>query len=427
MQIDAVFSADNRFKSIFRAFRYRNYRLFFSGQCISLIGTWIQQVAMSWLIYKLTQSPFLLGIVGFVSMLPSFLFSPFAGVLIDRFNKHKVIIITQIAFMIDALIVAILTLTGIIQVWHIIILGIVIGITNSFDMPARQAFVVQMVEGHEDLGNAIALNSSLFNMARLVGPAIAGALIATFGEGVCFLINSISYIPVIIALLAMKITYTDLSNKSVNVIEQLKEGVSYAFNFLPIRNIILYLALVSFMGMPYMVLMPIFAKEILHGNASMLGFLMSASGIGALVGALYLASRKSIKGLFKWIVIASALFGISLMSFAFSRNFIVAVTILPITGFGMIVTTASINTMLQSLVDEDKRGRIMSLYAMAFMGMAPFGSLFGGLVADKIGVTFTIFLSGLFIIIANIIFYSQLPLLRKYARPIFIKKHLITK
>jgi len=424
--MESAYKEQSRIKSIFRAFRYRNYRLFFTGQCISLIGTWIQQIAMSWLIYHLTQSPLLLGAVGFASQIPSFLLSPFAGVWVDRLNKHRLIIITQAIFMILAMILAILTLTGLIQVWHIIVLGVVMGIANSFDMPARQAFIVEMVEDHKDLGNAIALNSSVFNLARLIGPAIAGGLIAFVGESMCFFINAISYIPVIIALSLMRIRFSSTKVDDVHIFQRLKEGVSYTFGFSPIRTILIFLAIMSFAGMPYMVLMPVFAKDVFHGSAQTLGYLMSASGVGALFGALYLASRKSVLGLGKWIVISAGLFGIGQILFSFVNTVSVALVLLSITGFGMVVHLAASNTVLQTLVDEDKRGRVMSLYTMAFMGTAPFGSLMAGALGDKVGASNTILICGIFILISNLVFALQLPSLRKDAKPVYIRKKIIT-
>lgn len=393
----------------FRALRHRNYRLFISGQCISLIGTWIQQVAMSWLIYTLTRSPLLMGLIIFASLIPTFLISPFAGVLIDRINKHKVLIIIQTLFMIETFIIAILTLAGVIQVWHIVVLNIIMGITNAFDMPLRQAFVVQLVEGSEDLGNAISLNSSSFNLARLIGPAIAGVLIASFGEGICFLLNSLSYIAVIAALFAMKITARPMKKTTgINVLEEFNEGLKYVIASKPMRDIIIYLAIASLIGMSYPVLMPIFAEEILHGGAQTLGFLMSASGIGALLGALHLAGKESVLGLEKWICIASLMFGLGLVGLSFVNRILISLALLFIIGFGMVVIIAACNTLLQDIVDDDKRGRVMSLYTMAFMGTVPLGTLCGGAIAQRVGVPHTFLLTGVTMTIAALIFSSKL-------------------
>lgn len=393
----------------FRALRNRNYRLFFSGQCISVTGTWIQQVAINWLVYSLTKSALLMGVIMFAGSIPSLFLSPLAGVVVDRINKYHVLIILQALFMIEALILAILTLTGIVQVWQIVILSISIGVTNAFDMPLRQAFVVQLIDRSEDLGNAISLNSSSMNLALLVGPAIAGTLIAAFGEGACFLINSLSYIAVIAALFAMRIKSLPIhESNGTNVFQEFHEGFKYVSNSFPMRNIIIYLAIASLVGMSYIVLMPIYAKEILHGNAQTLGFLLSTAGVGALFGALYLAGKKTILGLEKWICIASLILGFGLVGLAFADKFLIALMLLFFIGFGMVVIIASCNTLVQDVVEDDKRGRVMSLYTMAFMGTTPIGSLFGGVVANKIGVPYTFLLAGLIMIVAAFVFSTKL-------------------
>jgi MFS family permease len=410
---------------IFRALSHRNYRLFFGGQGISLIGTWMQQIAMSWLVYHITQSAFLLGFVGFLSQIPVLLLSPFAGVLIDRWNRHRILICTQSLAMIQAFVLALLTLTGTIAIWHIIILALFLGFVNAFDMPTRQSFVVEMVETGEDLGNAIALNSFLFNGARLLGPSIGGILISLLGEGMCFLLNGISFIAVIIALLAMKITKREIRSRSSQVFKGMKEGFTYAFGFPPIRSLLLLLALTSLTAMPYTVLMPVFAKNVLHGGPQTLGFLLGASGVGAAVGAIYLASRTSVLGLGKLIVIASSIFGIGLIAFSISRILWLSLLLLVLTGFGMMVQMASSNTVLQTIVEEDKRGRVMSLYTMAFMGMAPFGSLLAGSLASRIGAPGTITISGVACILGSILFARKLPLLRELVRPIYMRKGIV--
>lgn len=393
----------------FRALRNRNYRLFFSGQCISVTGTWIQQVAINWLVYSLTKSALLMGIIMFAGSIPSLFLSPLAGVVVDRINKYHVLIILQTLFMLEALILAILTLTGFVQVWQIVIMSISIGITNAFDMPLRQAFVVNLIDRSEDLGNAISLNSSSMNIALLIGPAIAGMLIAAFGEGICFLINSLSYIAVISALLVMKMKVLPIpEGNGTNVFQEFHEGFKYVSNSFPLRNIIIYLATASLVGMSYIVLMPIFAKEILHGNAQTLGFLLSTAGIGALFGALYLAGKKSILGLGKWICIASLILGSGLVGLAFVNKFLIALILLFFIGFGMVVVIVSCNTLVQDIVDDDKRGRVMSLYTMAFMGTTPIGSLFGGVIAHKIGVPHTFLLTGVIMIISAFVFSTKL-------------------
>ena len=412
-------------KLIFRALSHRNYRLFFGGQGISLIGTWMQQIAMSWLVYRLTHSPFLLGVVGFSSQIPSFLIGPFAGVLIDRLDRRDILVFTQTFSMVQAFILAFLDLTGRIAVWHVVLLSVILGFINSFDMPTRQAFVVEMVEDREDLGNAIALNSFLFNGARLLGPSIGGVLISLLGEGMCFLLNGLSFIAVIVALLSMRITRRRIETRNSPILTDLKEGFDYAFGFAPIRFLLLLLGLVSLVGTPYTVLMPVFAKSILQGGPQTLGFLMGASGIGALVGAIFLASRKSVLGLGRLIVIALSIFGVGLIAFALSRTLSLSVVLLVFIGFGMMVQMASSNTVLQTIVEEDKRGRLMSFYTMAFMGMVPFGSLLAGSLASKIGAPETVMFSGVSCILGSILFAKKLPFLREMVRPIYETKGII--
>jgi len=408
-----------------RALRHRNYRLFFGGQSFSLIGTWMQQIALGWLVYRLTDSAFLLGLVGFASQIPTFLLASFAGVLADRHNKHKIIIATQIFAMTQAFILAGLTLTGSVQIWHILLLSLFSGLINAFDMPTRQTFVIDMVEDRNDLPNAIALNSSMFNSARLIGPTIAGLIISTLGEGLCFLINAVTYIAVIAALLMMKVKPHVNNRRKEKVFEGLREGIKYAYNFKPIRVLLLLIGLVSLTGMPYTVLMPVFARDILKGDANTLGFLLGAVGTGALIGALYLASRKTVLGLGRWIAIAAGIFSLGLLFFSFSRNLYLSITLMVFTGFGMMTQMASSNTLLQTLVDDDKRGRIMSLYVMAFMGTAPFGSILAGSLAGAIGAPYTIMISGLCCLIGSLIFAKNLPSLRKHIRPIYIKMGIL--
>jgi len=413
-------------RSVLRALKYRNYKLFFSGQIISLIGTWMQQIALSWLVYSMTGSAFILGVVGFSSQVPTFILAPFAGVLIDRWDKHKIIIITQTLFMLIAFLFAFLIYSGLIQVWHIILLNILAGFINGFDMPARQSFMIEIVEKREDLGNAIALNSSVFNAARLVGPSVAGLFIAAVGEAACFLINGISFIAVIIALFAMKIKpFVPADNKEKNVFAGLKEGANYTFGFQPIRSLILLIALMSLWGMPYTVLMPVFAKDILHGGAHTLGFLMGAVGVGAFSGAIYLASRKSVLGLGKLIVTAGILFGIGLILFSQSQSIYFSLLFLTITGASMMMQSASCNTILQTIVDDKMRGRVMSFYTMSFAGMMPFGSLISGSMASALGAPETLTIGGIICIIGGIIFAFQLKTIRKLVAPIYRKIGII--
>ena len=412
-------------KFLMRALAYRNYRLFFGGQSLSLIGTWMQQVAMSWLVYRMTNSAFLLGLVGFTGQIPTVIFGSFAGVYADRLNRRNLLIATQALSMLQAFGLAFLTLTGSIAIWHLIVLSIILGMVNAVDVPARQSFVVDMVENKNDLGNAIALNSFMFNGARLVGPSIAGILIAYVGEGFCFLLNGISFFFIILALLAMRSSQKVRSQNSSAVFQELKDGFQYVTGFAPIRYIILLLGFVSFLNMPYVVLMPVFARDILQGSSHTLGFLMGATGIGALAGALYLASRKSVIGLGRLIVISTCIFGCGLIAFSFSRYLPLSLCLMLVTGFGMIVCMASCNTIVQTVVEEDKRGRVMSFYAMAFIGMAPFGSLIGGSIAHKIGAPLTLALCGVLSIAGAILFYRRLPEMRKLVRPIYMRMGII--
>jgi len=392
------------FKVMFRALNSRNYRLFFSGQSISLIGTWMQRIALGWLVYRLTNSPVLLGITGFSSLFPTFIFAPFAGVIADQTNRHRILIITQTLAMIQALILAALVLTNTITVTHIILLSIMLALIRGFDIPARQAFVVEMVEDKKNLGNAIALNSATFNSARLIGPSIAGLVIALVGEGICFLINGVSYIAVILALMAMKFKKTRISHAAKNIFPELCQGFVYAFGSKRIRSVLSLLALVSLVGMPYSILMPIFARDVLQGGPSTLGFLVGAAGIGALIGAILFASRTDAQGLEKVIPFATTTFGSGLIVFSLSRTLWLSLMFMIITGFGMMTQMVSSNTLLQTIVDDDKRGRVMSFYAMSFMGMAPIGSLLGGWLAKAIGAPNTLLFGGILCIIGAFAF-----------------------
>ena len=408
-----------------RALRHRNYRLFFAGQGISLIGTWMQRIAMGWLVYRLTDSAFLLGLVGFTGQIPIFLLTPFAGVLADRLNRHRMLVVTQILAMMQALALALLILTGTIAVWHIVSLSIFLGFVDAFDMPVRQSFLVEMIENREDLGNAIALNSSIVNSARLLGPSIAGILIAYVGEGVCFLLNAVSYLAVIASLLAMKIVSRSIETPKTDIFQDVKEGFSYAFGFSPIRSVLLLISLVSLLGMPLTVLMPVFARDILHGDSHTLGFLMGASGTGSLVGATLLASRRKVLGLEKWTVLACGIFGAGLVVFSHSRHLWLSLLLMFITGFGMLVQMASGNTLLQAVVDEDKRGRVMSLYTMAFRGMVPFGSLLGGSLASKIGAPNTVLIGGASCVLGALLFARTLPSMTKRIQSVYTKKGIV--
>jgi MFS family permease len=422
-----ILSFKNNFKIISQSLKSRNYRLFFIGQGVSLIGTWMQVIALSWLVYDLTNSALLLGLVGFFSQVPSFFIAPFSGVLVDRWNRHRILIATQALSMIQAFILAFLTLSGKITILQVILLSLGLGLINAFDMPARQAFVIEMVEKRSDLANAIALNSSMVNSARLIGPAIAGILVAAVGEGFCFLINGITFMAVIFSLLAMRLKKKSENKYSNNILHDIKEGFRYSFGFIPIRSILLFLGLVSFIGMPYTVLMPIFAKDILHGGPNLLGYLMSLGGIGALLGGIYLASRKTVVGLGRILAVATGIFGISLILFSTSRILWLSLLMMLVSGFGMIIHIAASNTILQTITEDDKRGRVMSFFTMAFMGMTPFGTLLEGALANWIGAANTVLISGGICILGTIIFSIKLPMIREIVRPIYIKKGIISE
>jgi MFS family permease len=406
-------------KLLLRAFHYRNYRLFFMGQGISLIGTWTQQVAVSWLVYRLTGSTLLLGTVLFCNQIPMFFLAPFAGVVADRWERKRLLLLTQTLSMIQALALAALVLTSAVRNWHIVALSLFIGTVNAFDVPIRQAFVSEMIEKKEDLGNAIALNSAMFNSARFIGPSVAGILISTLGEGICFLLNGISYVAVIIALAAIRVSPRKLKDGKAPVLRELREGIIYAYNFKPILAILLLLAAFSLAGGPYIVLVPVYAKDILHGEAHTFGFLMSATGIGAVSSTIYLASRKSVHGLVRKIPIATGVCGLAISAFALSRNFTFSPVCMFLMGFGMLTQIASSNTIIQTIVDEDKRGRVMSLFAVALLGMMPFGSLLAGAVAEKIGVQDTLLLGAALCMVSALVFAARLPRLTEQLRPVF--------
>jgi MFS family permease len=402
---------------VFRALRGRNFRLFFAGQSVSLIGTWMQRIAMSWLVYRLSHSPFLLGVAGFAGQIPTFLLAPFAGALADRWDRRRTLLVTQTLAMLQAVVLAVLVMTGAVQVWHVIALAVVLGAVNGFDMPVRQSFIVQMIDRREDLGNAIALNSSMVNGARLLGPSAAGILIAAFGEGVCFLLNAASYIAVIAALAVMRIPRGAARPRGGRIVDSVREGFWYVFGSFPIRAVIMLLALVSLVGMPYQILMPVFAKDVLGGGPHTFGFLMGASGLGALVGTIYLASRRSVRGLAVVIGASTALFGAGLVAFSFSRVVWFSVALMFATGLGMIVQMASSNTLLQTVVEDDKRGRVMSFYTMAFMGMAPFGSLLAGSLAAGIGAPATLLAGGAVTVVAAAVFGGRLRAVEEMLHP----------
>jgi MFS family permease len=422
---------NSRFAHAWRALRHRNFRLFFTGQSISLIGTWMTRVATSWLVYRLTGSALLLGTVSFAGQIPTFLLAPFAGVLVDRLNRRNLLVWTQVLAGVQSLALAALTLAKVITIHEIIALSACQGLINAFDMPGRQSFLVQMVgddagkPDKQDLGNAIALNSSMVNVARLIGPALAGLVIAAVGEGYCFAIDGLSYIAVVISLLMMRVFASTIKRAATSMFEQLREGWSYVSNFRPIRTILTLFALLSLMGMPFMVLMPIFASQVFHGGPHTLGYLMGASGVGALISAMSLALRKSVRGLTTMIQIAAVMFGSGLILFGLSRHLVLSLFLMLIVGFGMMQGLAASNTIIQTLVPEDKRGRVMSYYTMAFVGMAPFGSLLAGALAHKFGAPHAVMITGSFCLLGAAWFTTQLKSIRAIMRPIYIDMGII--
>ncbi len=390
-----------------RALRHRNFQLFFAGQSISVIGTWMTRLATTWLVYHLSHSALLLGIVGFAGQIVSFALGPFAGVWIERLDRRKLLVGTQAAAAVQSLAMAALTLAHVISLWEIIALTALQGLINAFDMPARQSFLVEMVEDRNDLGNAIAINSSMANGARLIGPALAGLVIAAFGEGWCFLIDGVSYFAVIASLLLMRIKPLDIHRKKASMFEQMREGWDYVRTFRPIRTVLLLFSLISLMGYSWTVLLPIFAGQVLHGGPTTLGWLTGASGIGALVSALSLAVRKSVIGLTRMLQIATAMLGCALILFGLSYTLWLSLLSMVIVGFGMIQAASVSNTIIQSLVPEDKRARVMSYYTMAFFGAAPFGSLLAGALAHRIGASHTVILTGAFCVAGSLWFTSS--------------------
>jgi MFS family permease len=415
------------FSHAWRALKNRNFRLFFIGQGISVIGTWMTRMATSWLVYRLTGSALLLGIVGFASQIVPFLLQPLAGAWVERMDRQKLLIRTQAAAAIQSFILAALTLGHIITIWEVIALSALQGLINAFDALGRHSFFVQMIEDRNDLGNAIALNSTMVNGARLLGPALAGVTIGIAGEGGCFLIDGISYIAVIASLLMMKIKPVEIAHTADNLIRQMREGWDYVRSFSPIRTILLLFSVVSLMGYPYMVLLPIFAGQVLHGGPYTLGWLTAVSGLGALISALSLAFRKSVVGLTRMIQVSSATLGLALILFGISHWLFLSLLLMGFAGFGMMQSASASNTIIQTLVPEDKRARVLSYYAMAYFGSAPIGSLLAGALAQKIGASNTIIITGTFCLLGSLWFALQMPKIRTLMRPIYQEMGLLPK
>ena len=413
---------NNRVKTVWTN---KNLQLYFAGQIVSLIGTWMQQMALSWLVYRLTNSPFMLGLIGFTSQAPSLLLTPLAGIVVDNTNRHRLLLITQMLAMIQATTLTILVLTGIVQIWHLVLLGAFLGAITAFELPTRQSFLIDLLENKEQLREAIGINSSINTLTRLIGPFIAGLLVTGVGEGICFLINAVSYTAVIMALLYVKAQQPILPSSKKDALSQLKEGLNYVINFIPIRDLILFLALLGLFAMPFAVLMPVFAKDVFHGDALTLGCLSGASGIGSVMGALFLSSRKRIKDLSKWITVGCSLWGLALILFGLSSFLPLSLLVVAIAGFGNMIVLAGSNTIIQTIVDEDKRGRVMSFLVMAFIGLSPFGCMVAGALANIMGVGPTVMLTGLSALVLILIFGLRIMNIHLQVQPIQLKEAII--
>ncbi|MDP3463771.1 MAG: MFS transporter [Bacteroidales bacterium] len=403
----------NRMGFAFRALESRNFRLFFYSGMASLIGTWIQNLALGWLVYRLTDSAFYLGLVGFAGQIPALFLSPIAGVYADRVNRRKMLIITQTIPMLLAFLLAGLVYTDQIHIGLLMVIVVINGVAISFDTPFRHAFLLEMIGDRKLLTNAVALNSTLVNTARFIGPTIGGFLIAFAGEAFCFLVNGISFTGVIIALMSMRVAKTKLVKPGGTILMQLREGVLYTYRFKPVRYMILLVITTSVFGLPFQAFLPVFARDVLAGNSQMLGLLTGAIGAGALTGAFYLATRRSLFGLPQLIRFTAFLFALGLMAFSLSEYPWLSLSLLYFTGFGMIVQFAATNTLLQTVVEEDKRGRVLSFYSMSFMGFTPLGSLLLGVLAEKITVPYTILLSALMCLGAAFLFSRKTSFIRK--------------
>lgn len=411
--------------ALLRAFRHRNYRLFFGGQSISLVGTWMQTVAIQWLVYQLTHDTALLGVISLVSQLPAFVVSPLAGVWLDMVDRRRVLVCTQTMAGLQALVLAVLVYTGVIQVWHLVVLSVVLGVVTAFDAPGRQSFLIEIVTDREDLGNAIALNSSQFNMARLIGPFFAGIVIKFTGEKMCFLLNAVSYVAVVVALLLMTVPRKSKKIVERNVFADLSEGFRYTAKSEAIRSLLVLLGAANFSYGMFSILLPAFAKDFFHGDASTLGYLYAASGIGAFAGAIMLALRKTLVGLGTWACFSAGIFSVAVAFLGSYANIWLAFGLLAVAGWGSMVNMAATNTLLQNLVDEHVRGRVMAFYTMSFLGAMPVGAFLGGALAKGLGLEWTCAAAGVICVVATGWFFQRLPLIRLQARPVLTEKGLI--
>jgi MFS family permease len=403
--------------SLFRALRHRNFRLFMLGQLVSVSGTEMQNIAAGWLAYRLTRSAFLLGLIAFSGRILVLFLAPIAGVVADRINKHRLVLATQALLMAQAALLAWMTLSGRIEPWHLVVFAAASGAVNAFDTPARQSFLIDLV-GRADLGNAIALNSSMFNLARFIGPGLAGVIVASLGEGIAFLLNALSFVAVIGGLVRMRLACSASSAADATPWASLREGIGFVRRTPPIRDALFLLGVMSFAGIPYLVLMPIVSGEVLGAGAEGLGTLMAAAGLGALAGALGLAARVGLRGLGRLLVVAVFTLGVALILLGSSRSYPLSLLVMPLTGWGMMVTMAGTNTLVQSLVPDALRGRVMSLYTVTFLGVSPFGSLALGWLASHLGTPLTIALGGIVCVIAALVFLRRLPRIRAEIRQV---------
>lgn len=420
-------AATGRLAFLMRSLKHRNYRLFFFGQAVSVIGTWTQMTALGWLVLRMTNSPVWLGVAAFCGQVPVFCLAPLAGVIADRMDRRRLVTATQILALVQAAVLGVLTLTGIVALWHILVLGLVLGVVNAFDMPARQSLVVQMLETPKDLPNALALNSLLVNVSRIAGPAIGGYVIHLWGEGPCFVVNAVSYLAVIIALLAMRVRPVTRRPDGRSLLAHLGEGARYAASHAPIRSLLLFVAAVSLLGMPYNVLLPMFARDVLGGGPRIYGLLLDAVGLGAVISVLYVAGRRTVRGLERIMAATCALFGIALIAFGLSRWLPLSLALLTITGFGAVVQFIGANTLVQTLVDDDKRGRVMSFHTMSFIGMGTFGNLLIGGLAKALGPSAAVMLGGAGCLVAAAVLAAALPGLDRAVHPIYVRMGIVTE
>ena len=404
-----------------RALRHRNFALFVGGQIFALSGYWIQQIALAWLVYRLTGSATLLGVLGFAANLPVLLLAPLAGLWSDRFNRHRMMLATQVLEMLQAITLTVLAFSGAIEVWHIVALTAFLGMCVAVELPVRHAYLLELVDGKDDLSNAVATTSLVANCGRLIGPVVAGVLISRYSEATCFLINALTYIAVLISFALIRVKPRQSAAAHPPMWRGLGEGFAYAWSVLPIRLLLLLLAAVALTAAPYGTLMPAIVHELFAGDAQTLGFLVGAAGMGAVAGTLLLSMRRNVRGLLRFIPLAALAVGLALIALALSRWLPLSLALMSVIGFSILVITVSTNMILQTIVDDDKRGRVMSLYTAAFLGVAPLGALLAGVFADRIGAATTVLAGGVFCVLTGVAIVRQLPVLLAHIRPIYAK------